>query len=467
MLRLCSAGRSASARAMRPALTHSAIGAVVAAPSAVAHAASASASVCGSVLARGVSFVSASDPSAAPALPVPFDYKVGQTSGPQPGVDRNIWPKSASMLVLEALATGPKTRMQLFCAINKGPLAPAPVMPKPMPKKINLITQHGPAPLTAIDVARLKAERIKEEAKAGTEPEPRRYPTGQLRNPTHLTRVLHLLQHSGQIWAKPYTSVQSRMKEPERAATKAIVDGAGESAAHIVATMGEAAAADIGSAHMSAGAKKKMMATGSGVRTADQWLYVSRAWSQPPSRAAETDPAKKLAIQQKNLERRVERQLERRETAVLSGKPLILGREPLASRRVERKRRQAAKAAEEKARTAKALLKFQTYTAAGAIPNRDGQLPRDSPSMILARQNLAAARLVAEKKAADIAHPKRVLREKKKQFFDYVVETKANITDANKNDIQKQWAAKASELGLNQAEQESLVTFASNEKAGQ
>lgn len=478
MLRL---SRSATALAMRPALTSSAIGAVASARSAVASAASASAyapaPLGSSLFVRRVSFVAANDPTAAPALPVPFDYKVGETSGPQPGVDRNIWPKSASMLVLEALKTGPKTRLQLFFAINKGPLAPAAVMPKPQPKKINLITQHGPAPLTAIDVARLKAERLKAEGSAAVEAEPRRYPTGQLRNPTHLTKVLHTLQHTGQIWAKPYSSVQQRMSDAERAATKAIVDAAGESSAVIVASMGETAAADIGTAHLSEGAKKKLMAAG--VRH-DQWVYVSRAWAAPPKPVV-GDPAKRLAIQQKNLERRVARQFERQETAVLSGKPLLLGRDPRVSRRVERKRRLEAKAAEKLARTQKSLEKFQKYTAAGAIPNRDGQLPFKSPSMIIAKQNLAAARIVAEKKAADAANPKRVLREKKRQFFDYVFHSKEQLTAKaqkegksyeaymaeNKDSIHKKWANKAEELGLNQAEQEAISTYAVNEKGAQ
>ena len=450
----------------------------MAARSAVASAAPASAAA-RSTFVRQVSFVAAHDPTAAPVLPVPFDYKVGETSGPQPGVDRNIWPKSASMLVLEALRTGPKTRLQLFFAINKGPLAPAQVMPKPQPKKINLITQHGPAPLTAIDVARLKIERMKAESDLAMQPEPRRYPTGQLRSPTHLTKVLHSLQHTGQIWAKPYSSVQGRMKDTERAATQAIVAAAGEGGAAIVASMGDAAAADIGTAHMSAGAKKKLVATGAGVRK-DHWLYVSREWAVPPKQIAgdAAAAAKRRAQQQKNLEARVERQFNRRETAVLSGKPLILGREPLVSRRVEHKRREKAKADAKLAAAQKSLDKFQKYTAAGAIPNRDGQLPFDSPSMILAKKNLAAARLVAEKAAADKANPKRVLREKKRQFYDYVkdsVAAKAQkegmsleaYATANKDAVTKKWASKAQELGLNEEEREVIASYAISEKGPQ
>ena len=336
MLRLCRGQtRSAVLLALRP-VQATAFSAAVATPAARAHFSAAAAAASAS-------------PSSAPS--VPYVFQAGVTSSPQLGVDRNVWPKSPSQLVIDVLKTGPKTRLQLFYAINRGPLAelPEPQAPKGHKKK-NLLTQFPPPPPTAADVARLKAARIKAEADGSLNvAEPRRYPTGILRNTVHLTSVLQHLQRAKRVWARPFSQVEKRMGEAEFSSTRAIIEAAGQQASVLTSGMGEAAAiATMGAAAPSHGQMKKLHASqarSAAAKTADQWVYVLREWADPGF-------LKKAPARMEQYQRKVERREERREKDVAAaeeaGKPLILGRLPHVSRRVRRKAAQKVDEAVEK-----------------------------------------------------------------------------------------------------------------------
>lgn len=142
--------------------------------------------------------------------------------------------KSPTQLVIDVLKSGPKTRAQIYFAINRGRMpseaemeaerAAEAARPR-TPKRVNLLTQHPKPPPTSFEVARLKAAGIKAAAAAASKVEitPLPYPEGILRNPTHLTRVLQAMQRGRRVWARPFSSVQEHYGAAEAAATQEIL----------------------------------------------------------------------------------------------------------------------------------------------------------------------------------------------------------------------------------------------------
>jgi hypothetical protein len=141
--------------------------------------------------------------------------------------------RSITQLVADVLRSGPKTRAQIFFAINKGPpmarKPPQAANPNRPPPRKNLINQHPkPALHTFQQIQKKQADmiaRAREVAAANVEPyEEIEWPSGPLRSPTHLTHVLQAMMDGKRLYARPFKSIAPFYGEKEAASVQAILE---------------------------------------------------------------------------------------------------------------------------------------------------------------------------------------------------------------------------------------------------
>lgn len=233
--------------------------------------------------------------------------------------------KSPTQLVIDVLKSGPKTRAQIYFAINRGRMpseaemeaerAAEAARPR-TPKRVNLLTQHPKPPPTSYEVARVKAAGIKAAAAASKVDEtPLPYPEGILRNPTHLTRVLQAMTRGRRVWARPFSSVQEHYGAAEAAATQAIIARVEEKVVADKKAAALAAGATEAVAHHEAQnlrAPRRLIGPQSGHKNPgfdSQYVYVLREW-------ADAEFAKRGPVMQGQFRGKMRRREWRRRDAV-------------------------------------------------------------------------------------------------------------------------------------------------------
>jgi hypothetical protein len=205
--------------------------------------------------------------------------------------------KSITTLVADVLRTGPKTRAQIFFAINRGPLMSRPIKPNQPknPEKYkrgkNLINQHPPLPLhTYQQMAKKQADLIKkaQSNQIIEEYDPLTYPSGPLRNPAHLTNVLQYMLKGKRLHARPFKSISHRYGDKEAASTQEILQRFEPEylAKRKIALMKEGKSESEADAMLPQGPQVTPRLAGpqnpkAHGRIANQYVYVLRDWIDP------------------------------------------------------------------------------------------------------------------------------------------------------------------------------------------
>lgn len=203
--------------------------------------------------------------------------------------------KSPTQRVLEVLKSGPKTRKQIYYALNKG---------RPLQADLDVAAAAQEAALAKMG----KKHKIYVEG-------PHAYPTGILRNPTHLGRLLQSLLRGKRLWARPPSSVEKLMGEAEHASIEEI--SANNAHAPVSAVLTTKGQVKFGG---------------------PSWVYVLRDW-------ADKGFAAKGPQKQAQRAAKLQRQQEKKDALIAAaeeaGTPFQFGKVPRVSRRVRFKREKA------------------------------------------------------------------------------------------------------------------------------